>query len=149
MFKRILSVLLLNFLFQCIIAQSDSIQNAELFQLIRAGNASGLEKKLTNGANANAVLQGYSALMAAALNGTAEEMNILIRHGARIEYMNADSVTALWLAVPDYSKTVLLLNAGADPQITGKGGYTPIVKLATTSGSAPLMKLLIEKWCES
>jgi ankyrin repeat protein len=72
-------------------------------------------------------------------------MKILLAHGADFRYINSDSVTALWLAVPDYEKCALLLNAGADPQVPGKRGYRPIVKLATTPGSAPLMNLLIEK----
>jgi ankyrin repeat protein len=149
MFKRIFPALLLLTLSQNDIAQpapsSDSIKNAELFQIIRQGNVSALEKSLANGASPNAVLEGYSALMAAALNGTAEEMKILLFHGSDLDYMNADSVTALWLAIPDYDKTVLLLNAGANPQTPGKGGYMPIVKLSTSYGSAPLMKLFIEK----
>jgi ankyrin repeat protein len=150
MFNRILSGLILSGLFtgsSCAQApsQSDSIKNIALFQIIRTGNTKELEKSLANGANSNGMLEGYSALMAAALNGSAEEMKILMAHGAHINFMNEDSVTALWLAVPDYDKTVLLLDAGADPQIRGKGGYTPIVKLATTYGSAPLMKIFIER----
>jgi ankyrin repeat protein len=124
---------------------SDSIKNLKLFQVIRTGDTTALNRSLADGASANGVMEGYSALMAAALSGSIAEMNILIAHGADINFVNADSVTALWLAVPDFQKTVLLLNAGANPQISGKGGYTPIVKLALTPESAPLMKLFIEK----
>ncbi len=124
---------------------TDSIKNAALFSVIRLGNTIELEKMLTTGASSNAVLQGYSALMAAALNGSVEEMKILLNHGADLNYMNADSVTALWLAVPDYDKSSLLLSAGANPQTPAKGGYRPIVKLATTPGSAPLMRLFVAK----
>ena len=127
------------------VSPSDSIKNLKLFQVIRTGDTMALKKALAEGASPNAVLQGYSALMAAALNGSSEEMIILIAAGAQVNYINADSVTALWLAVPDYKKTVLLLDAGANPQVIGKGGYTPIVKLACTPGSARLMKLFIEK----
>ena len=126
-------------------AKNDSLKNHELFQIIRSGDAAELEKQLNDGANANASDHGYSALMAAALSGTTEEMAILIKHGADVGYKNDDSVTALWLAVPDYEKSALLLSAGADPQAPGKGGYRPIVKLATTPGSAPLMNLFIAK----
>jgi uncharacterized protein len=126
-------------------SSSDSIKNAALFQIIRTGNTEELEKSLANGANPNAVLEGYSALMAAALNGSSEEMKILLGHGADLKYMNEDSITALWLAVPDHDKTSLLLNAGANPQSPGKGGYMSIVKLATTPGSADLMNLFISK----
>jgi uncharacterized protein len=126
-------------------SQNDSLKNIELFQAIRAGNSAGLEKLLSGGADANATQQGFSALMTAALNGTAEEMKILLKHGADVSYRNEDSITALWLAVPDYEKSALILAAGADPQSPGKGGYRPIVKLATTPGSAPLMNLFIAK----
>jgi len=150
MTKRLPACLLLAVLFmQNSIAQtystSDSIKNLKLFHVIRTGDTSALHYSLDNGASANAVMQGYSALMAAALNGSVAEMKILMARGADINFMNGDSVTALWLAVPDYEKTVLLLNAGANPQIPGKGGYMPIVKLALTAGSAPLMILFIQK----
>jgi ankyrin repeat protein len=124
---------------------TDSIRNAALFPVIRTGNSSQLEKMLTDGASSNAVSEGYSALMAAALNGTAEEMKILMKHGADINYRNEDSVTALWLAIPDYNKCELLLNAGVNPQTPGKGGYMPIVKLATSPGMADLMNLFVSK----
>ena len=127
------------------ITSKDSLMNAALFRIIRSGNAAALEKSLAEGASPNAMMEGYSALMAAALNGNAEEMKILMKHGADINYINSDSVSALWLAVPDYEKSALLLNAGANPQTPGKGGYRPIVKLATTPGTAPLMELFIEK----
>ena len=97
------------------VSPSDSIKNLKLFQVIRTGDTMALKKALAEGVSPNAVLQGYSALMAAALNGSAEEMIILIAAGAQVNYINADSVTALWLAVPDYKKTVLLLDAGANP----------------------------------
>jgi ankyrin repeat protein len=150
MIRQLLSCLLLTVVFFYdsegqSASSSDSIKNLALFQTIRSGKVAELEKLLAGGANPNAVIEGYSALMAAALNGTADEMKILLAHGADLNYRNEDSITTLWLAVPDYDKTALLLNAGANPQTTGKGGYTPIVKLATAPGSSELMKLFIVK----
>jgi uncharacterized protein len=148
--KRISSILFLIVSFITTVhgqAQSagDSLVNISLFNNIRSGNSAGIENLLNNGVSANSILQGYSALMAAALNGNIDEMRILLKHGADVNYRNQDSITALWLAVPDYDKCALLLSAGANPQEPGKGGYRPIVKLAMTPGSAALMNLFIEK----
>lgn len=126
---------------------SDSILNAKLFQTIRLGDAAKLEAMLTDGANPNATKAGYSPLMAAALNGTAEEMKVLIKHGADVHYQNSDSISALWLAVPDEEKTRLLLEHGAKPDVRSREGNTVLVKLAAIPGSARLMQLLIDKGC--
>src|ERR1700687_1767542 len=55
-----------------------------LFQVIRSGNAEKLQQLLANGADANDRLYGYTALMAAVLNGTTEQLKILMDHGAHI-----------------------------------------------------------------
>src|SRR5258706_9684239 len=53
-----------------------------LFQAIRSGSTSELEKQLTNGASVNDSLNSYSALMAATLSGSLEQMKLLIDRGA-------------------------------------------------------------------
>src|ERR1700733_12083807 len=75
-----------------------------LFTAIRSGSSDEVNKTLTNGADANDSLTGYSALMYAALNGTVGQMSILISHGANVNFQNADSISALWLALPDMDK---------------------------------------------
>jgi uncharacterized protein len=127
---------------------ADSARNAILFQTIRTGNVEKLEALLKEGANANATLEGYSALMAATLNGTAAEMKALIKQGADVNYLNKDSITALWLAVPNEEKTRLLLDNGAKPNIPSREGNTVLVKLANIPGSAKLMQLLIDRGCD-
>lgn len=129
-------------------AKADSLQNNRLFQTIRSGDAEKLKTLLKEGANPNGVLSGYSALMAAALNGSAEQMQLLLQHGADVHYRNADSITALWLAVPDVEKTRLLLAHGAKADVPAFDGNTVLVKLANIPGSLPLMQLLIEKGCD-
>jgi ankyrin repeat protein len=128
-------------------SNTDSALNATLFQTIRTGDVEKLEAMLKDGANANATLEGYSALMAAALNGTAEEMKALIKQGANVNYLNKDSITALWLAVPNEEKTRLLLNNGAKADIPSREGNTVLVKLANIPGSAKLIQLLIDNGC--
>lgn len=129
--------------------KADSMRNLQMFQVIRSGDATKLGALLKEGANANGVLEGYSALMAAALNGTAEEMRLLIKSGANINYQNKDGITALWLAVPDREKTTLLLNSGAKADVRSREGNTVLVKLAGIPGSASIMQLLIEKGCDA
>jgi ankyrin repeat protein len=82
--------------------------------------------------------------MASALNGSAEQMKILIEHGANVNHQNESGITALWLAVPDRNKTLLLLDHDADvsQQING---YGVLAKLAAIPGSIDLFHLLIGK----
>lgn len=127
---------------------ADSLLNTGLFQTIRLGDAAKLQALLQEGANPNAVSAGYSALMAAALNGSAQEMEVLLQHGADVHYRNGDSITALWLAVPDEEKTQLLLAHGAKANVPSREGNTVLVKLALIPGSTALMQLLIEKGCD-
>ncbi len=127
--------------------QADSIKNVQLFQTIRTGNADKLKELLKAGANANGQLNGYSALMAAALNGTAEEMKVLIDNGANVNYFNRDSISSIWLAVPDLEKVNLLISHGANVQQISREGNNVLVKLAAIPGTAALMQLLIDKGC--
>jgi ankyrin repeat protein len=115
-----------------------------LFDAIRSGSSDELNKALTNGANANDSLMGYSALMLAALDGTAEQMSILIGHGANVNYQNADSITALWLALPEMDKMTVLLNHGADVNHKIRG-YGILIKLAMIPGTTNVFQFLMEK----
>ncbi len=124
---------------------SDSTDRPKLFQAIRENNIAEMERLLLNGANVNACMDGYSALMAAALNGSVEGMKMLIDHGANINYYNQDSLSAIWMAVPDWDKTRLLVEHGADLQFPSREGYTVMAKLATMPGNAVLLQYLIEK----
>jgi ankyrin repeat protein len=119
--------------------------NKLLFETIRSGSSEALGALLAKGADANDTLEGCSALMAAALNGSVEQMKLLIAHGAMVNYMDPDGLTALWYSVPDWDKTVLLLDHGADPQLASSEKYTVLVKLAHTPGTLRLFHLLIDK----
>ncbi|MEO5685048.1 MAG: ankyrin repeat domain-containing protein [Chitinophagaceae bacterium] len=130
------------------VAAVDSIRNLQLFQTIRSGDVTKLQALLKQGASSNAKLNGYSAVMAAALNGTVEEMKILLDNGADPNYFNQDSISAIWLAVPDYAKTSLLINAGANVQQVSREKSSVLLKLAAIPGSAALMQLLIDKGCD-
>ena len=123
-------------------------ENVLLFSVIRSGDAAKLDALLKTSVSANASMAGYSALMAATLNGTIQEMKLLIDHGADVNYVNSDSISALWLAVPDKERTELLIRHGADVRQRSKEGNNVLVKLAAVPGSAALMELLISKGCD-
>src|SRR5438874_1861508 len=82
--------------------------------------------------------------MAAALNGSVEQMKMLIDRGANVNYQSIDSTTALWLAVPDWNKAKLLLDNGADANHKIHG-YGVLVKLAAMPGTLNLFHLLIDR----
>lgn len=114
-----------------------------LFQAIRSGGAVELQQQLANGADANDTLDGYSALMAATLSGSVDQMQVLIDHGADVNYQAPDTTTALWLAIPDYDKTKLLLDHGADASHKIEQ-YGVLVKLAAMPGTINIFHLLID-----
>jgi ankyrin repeat protein len=121
-----------------------SPKTIEFFHAIRSGSASELERQLANGASANDSIASYTVLMAATLSGTAEQMKILIDHGANVNYQTDRGVTALWLAVPDWDKTVLLLDHGADVHHKVEN-YGILVKAAMIPGSIKICHLLIDR----
>ncbi len=143
--KQIMMLMfMLAFSFNLFAQQTVSDKTTPFFQAIRSGSPIKLQQQLTHGADANDSLDSYSALMAAALNGSVEQMKILIAHGANVNYQSSDGTTALWLAVPDWDKTKLLLDNGAD--VNHKiGGYGVLVKLAAMPGTLKLFHLLIDK----
>ena len=145
--KIMIPVFVLMLSFNLSAQQTTIDKTAALFQAIRSGSAIELQQQLANGATANDSLDNYSALMAATLSGSVEQMKILIAHGANVNYQSSDGTTALWLAVPDWDKTKLLLNNGAD--VNHKiGGYGILVKLAAIPGTLKLFHLLIDKGAE-
>jgi ankyrin repeat protein len=128
-------------------AQQPAVVNSKtekLFSAIRSGSVKELTLQLQNGADVNDTLHSYSALMAATLNGSVEQMKILIENGANVNFQNPSAITALWLAVPDWDKILLLLNHGADinHQIDG---YSILAKLAAMPGTINIFRSLVDK----
>ncbi|MEO7120923.1 MAG: ankyrin repeat domain-containing protein [Ginsengibacter sp.] len=142
--KKTVIFLLMLIAFSNLHAQQVSNKTMALFQAIRSGSTKELQQQLSNGASANDSLESYSALMAAALNGSVEQMKLLIAHGANVNYHSSDGTTALWLAIPDWDKTKLLLDKGADANHQIRG-YGILVKLAAMPGTIKLFHLLIDK----
>ncbi|HTI90156.1 MAG TPA: ankyrin repeat domain-containing protein [Puia sp.] len=126
-------------------SQSGVPSDTALFRVIRSGDVSALKQKIAAGADASATLNGFSALMIATLSGTVEEMQVLMEHGAQVNYADNDSITALWLAVPNEAKTLFLLDHGADPNMLSKEHYTPLVKLVSFPGTTPLFNKMVAR----
>jgi ankyrin repeat protein len=150
MFKKSLSFLCcVLFILQIVAQQSSQTPKSpgSLFDAIRSGSVLQLQHALDNGAGVNDSLNSYSALMAATLNGSVAQMKLLIDRGANVNYQSVDGTTALWLAVPDWNKTNLLLAHGADVNHKVQG-YGILVKLAAIPGSMNLFHLLISKGCK-
>lgn len=116
-----------------------------LFTAIRSGDLTALRQCLDAGSDANAILDGFSALMVATLAGTPGQMKLLLDRGANVHYVDADSITALWLAIPDPERTILLLDHGANPNWLSKQLYTPLVKLVNFPGTTPLFQTLVAR----
>ncbi len=108
-----------------------------LFDAIRSGSGDALAKALANGSDANDSMQGYSALMMAALCGTTDQMKLLIDRGARVNDTTATGISAIWLALPDMDKMTLLLQHSADlnHKINGFGLLTKLVAMPGTLGT--------------
>lgn len=89
-------------------------------------------------------------------------ISMLISHGANLNYQGESTFTALMLVAKSKSKHAsqlvpLLLNAGADPNMTDSHGYTAL-HIAATEGNVEVVKLLLhhgvnpqfgERGCES
>ena len=121
-----------------------SQKTSDLFKAIRSGSDNELDAQLKNGADPNDSLNGYSALMGAALSGSVAQMKLLIDRGANVNFIAQTGITALWLAAPDWDKTKLLLDHGADAKHKIQG-YGLLVKIAAMPGTLNVAKLLIEK----
>src|SRR6202012_5084866 len=67
----------------------------------------------------------------------------LLRHGAGVNDVTGDSLTALWFAIPNGEKTRLLLDHGANPGLYSKEGVTPLVKLVHFPNALPLLRLMM------
>lgn len=115
-----------------------------LFDAIRSGSSEDLKSSLAIGADVNDSLMGYSALMMAALEGTADQMSVLLNHGAKVNDTARNGISALWLATPDMEKMTLLLDHGAE--INHKiSGYGILAKLATMPGQINVFRFLISR----
>lgn len=129
----------------CVRSMAQTPSDSTVFSIIRSGDLAGLTRALDAGGNPNASDRGFSALMAATLYGSAAQMRLLLERGANPNAADEDSITALWLAVPDTAKTSVLLRGGANPALLSKEHYNLLVKLVNFAGTTPLFRELVAK----
>jgi len=91
---------------------------------VKAGNASAIESKLTDGASVDARDRfGQTALMLSARQGHERCCRILVAAGADLDMTAKYGLSALMLAVVNHHETIarLLVESGADLTLLGSG----------------------------
>jgi uncharacterized protein len=91
---------------------------------------------------------GFTPLHLACFAGGAEAVRLLVERGADLEALSTASfakVRPLGTAAfaRDHASARVLLEAGADPNGAGEGGFTPL-HTASQNGDAGLVRLLLE-----
>jgi ankyrin repeat protein len=79
------------------------------------------------------------------LFGSAAELNALLANGFDANTKDTDGTTALMMAIPDYQKVRLLVDAGADVNARANSRFTPLMVAAAYRGTAKIVRLLLEK----
>jgi ankyrin repeat protein len=126
-------------------AGQDASLNAGLFRSIRAGDISGVENLLRQGADVNARQEhGATPLMYAALYSPAPCMQLLLEKGADPNAKNKFGATALMWGADDAVKVRMLIANGADVNARAASGRTALMAAAATRGAGDAVSALIE-----
>jgi ankyrin repeat protein len=115
-----------------------------LFQAIRRGDSTLLMDLLRRGTPPD--VRGddeTTPLMYAALHGSAEMVELLLKHGADPRATNAHGVTALLWGARDAEKVRLLIERGADPNAGSDLGNTPLMAAAGSPNGAAAAECLL------
>lgn len=87
---------------------------------------------------------GWTPLMAAVANHSAELVGFLLKHGANANHVaREDTPLTLAASEGELALLTLLLNHGADPRLRRPDGWTPLM-LAAYRGEVHLLRLLLE-----
>ena len=101
----------------------------------------GREPRLVNAKGAG----GSTSLMNAVLYSDLATVRDLLTRGADVNIRNDVGATALMWALTDAEKTRALVEAGADVNARSDDGRTPLMIAAGIPGSAPTVKLLLDR----
>ena len=116
-----------------------------LFESLRLGEASIVRAAITHGVDVNSRdTDGNTLLMQTALYGTALDVDFLLARGADVNAVNHAGHTALMRAIPDLAKIRLLVEHGADVNVSA-GGTTPLLVAAGIRSAQDVVRYLIEK----
>jgi ankyrin repeat protein len=133
--------------FLCLIG-SISIEEQELdvFEAARTGNDIVLLRLMSlNADTANSVnAQGYSPLILATYYSQYKAMNLLIEHGANVNYLSIQGTALCGAAYKgDTAAVEILLRHDADPNIADHNGTTPLLYATLFSHNAIARLLFI------
>ena len=114
---------------------------------LRTGDRQGFTRALTAASAAAKSFgpAGWTPLLYAALYGDADSVGRLIAAGADPNVATESGTTPLVLAITDEAKTRALLEAGANPNARPDDGRTALILAASRRGSAPVLRLLLDK----
>ncbi len=127
----------------------------QLLEAIESGDIEQTEILLKQGANPNAEREwSGSALGMAATNGNLKLVQLLISHGANVNYCDQEGLTPLhWAAFRDLEETCeisrFLLDCGARPNATDPDGRTPLMLAVAYKENVDLVKLLLERGADA
>ena len=126
----------------CVLTHSTLCQETKtqtLFEALRQGEPSTVRAAIKAGVDVNSRdADGNTLLMQTALYGTAEDLQFLLTHGANVHAANKAGHTALMRAIPDLGKIKLLVEHGAEVNVSA-GGTTPLLIVAgiVLAGTTP------------
>jgi ankyrin repeat protein len=89
--------------------------------------------------------RGTTPLMYSAVVGSGDSMRMLLAAGADVNAKNAFDATALMWSTTDFAKVRMLVEKDADVNARSKAGRTPLLIAASSAGSYPIVKYLLEK----
>src|SRR5438876_1298398 len=120
------------------------------YTAIRANDLTTLDRLIKQDAAVNVRdADGATPLMYAAAVGSLDAMNRLLAAGAEVNARNALGSSALTWAAKDISKVRLLLDRGADVNVTSIPGRTPLLVATMHNPSAAVVKLLIARGADA
>src|SRR5260370_37471227 len=118
----------------------------ELIQTVRKNDLASLKSSLAKGAAVDTRDQrGTPLLMHAAAVGSPEAVKLLLDKGADVNARNELEATPLILAAGNVEKARMLVEKGAGVNAQSNLGSPPLIIAAGCDGSAPTVKLLLDK----
>jgi ankyrin repeat protein len=130
-------------------------KNGELQDAVRKGDVKKARELITKRADVNYAedipvegggsVSNWTPLMSAAMTGNAELIKLLIKAGARVNFMNSRAVSALWLAAGSGSieSVRLLVTSGAYINNSNYEDVTPLM-MAAMNGHYQVAKYLVD-----